>query len=399
VADKKVHVLYILTKLELGGAQKVCLSLLKGIKEKGNFGGLISGAEGVLVSQAQKYESVFFLKDLKREVGIKIFLRELKVFFQMISLIKSLKKKYPNLMIHTHSTKAGLMGRWAAFFAGVKRRIHTVHGFGFHEHQSKVVWFIIYLLEFLTSFITTKFICVSKVDLEYGKKLIPRFGKKAIIIRAAVEWDKFYIPAQRIKEKQDLFLAAKSDITNFEEKFVIGTISCFKPQKNLFDLLKAFKLLREELGEEKKKAVLLQIIGDGFLRDKVADWIKINNLVNNIELLGWQSDVSKWVHSWKIFALSSLWEGLPCAVVEARLTKIPVVAYDVGGIREVILENKNGFLIPPGKWRLLADKIKLLINDINLYEKMSLYQDDLLNFNDQRMIQKHLDLYKELSSF
>ena len=94
--------------------------------------------------------------------------------------------------------------------------------------------------------------------------------------------------------------------------------------------------------------------------------------------------------------MSSLWEGLPCTVVEARLSKLPVVAYDVGGIYEVIQDGENGFLINPGNWKELCAKLKLLVNDDGLYKKISLHQDDLLDFSNEVMVKKHLDLYKSL---
>ena len=179
--ENRLHVLYILTKLELGGAQKVCLSLLKGISKYGLKSSLISGSEGVLTSEVQTHNSVFFLKSFKREVGIKTIFSEFKTFFQMISQIKKLKKQSPNLIIHTHSTKAGIMGRWAAFFAGVKTRIHTVHGFGFHDHQLRIIWLIHFILEYLTSFITTHYVCVSNLDMQTGNRLLHNFAKKVLL--------------------------------------------------------------------------------------------------------------------------------------------------------------------------------------------------------------------------
>lgn len=138
---KEIHVLYIITKLELGGAQKVCLSLFNELQKDHNVW-LLSGSEGTLVNQTKTHEQVILLDALKREVG----LSEITAFMQMIQAIKKIKNKYPNLIVHTHSTKAGYLGRWAAWFAGVKQRVHTVHGFGFHEHQSLLGYTVAYLL-------------------------------------------------------------------------------------------------------------------------------------------------------------------------------------------------------------------------------------------------------------
>ena len=379
---ENVHVVYIITKLELGGAQKVCLSLLDGINKSGNHAGLISGAEGVLVPAVKKTESVFLLDSLKREIGPKIIFSELKTFFKIVKILRKLKKKYPNLIVHTHSTKAGLVGRWAAFFAGVKKRIVTVHGFSFNDHQPKIKWTIIYLLELFTSLITTKFVCVSKKDEAQGIRLFPWFKKKSTLIRAAVDWNTFYIPAKKcVFEK--------------EKPFTIGSIANFKPQKNCLDLVKAFNNVVKNIGN--KTNLKLQIIGDGIQRKKIENYIHENNLTSHIDLLGWQNNVSQFTKNWNIFALSSLWEGLPCSIIEARLSKLPVVAYNVGGIHEVIFNGKNGYLINPKDWPDLSAKLEKIILDQNLYKKMCSYPDKVDEFKNTSMIKRHLDLYKTLS--
>lgn len=395
----EVAVLYIITKLELGGAQKVCLSLLNGVNKSGIKAGLISGSDGPMISRVKQFEDVYLLDSIKREVGFKFIISEIKAFFQIVKIIKKLKRKHPSLIVHTHSTKAGIIGRWAAFFSGVKKRIHTVHGFGFNDYQSRIKWFFIFSIEYLTSLITTHFICVSEKDREFGVRKFPKFRQKSSIIRAAVEWDKFYTPALKKHEVstkesfQDKISLEKSCL---DKTFIIGTISCFKPQKNLFDLLNAFKILHSKLSEENKKIVRLQIIGDGVLRSKIEEWISKNNLSEKIDLLGWQNNVEVWMHSWKIFAMSSLWEGLPIAVVEARLCKLPVVAYDVGGIFEVIFNGQNGFLVSPKKFDELADYLKLLIENEELWKRMSDFSDEIGDFSDYVMIDKHVQLYHKI---
>ena len=127
---REPHILYIITKLELGGAQKVCVTLFKHLRiALGTH--LISGDQGALVQEVAKETDVHLLPSLKREVSFFSLFNEIKNFFKLIQLIKKLKQKHPDLIVHTHSTKAGLIVRWAAFFAGVKTRIHTVYGFAF----------------------------------------------------------------------------------------------------------------------------------------------------------------------------------------------------------------------------------------------------------------------------
>jgi glycosyltransferase involved in cell wall biosynthesis len=381
---EKIQVLYILTKLELGGAQKVCLELLKGVCEQGFSSGLMTGTQGVLREQVQNRSGTIFLESFKREVGLKGIWQEPKTFLLMISHMRRLKKENPELIIHTHSTKAGIMGRWAAFFAGIKIRIHTVHGFGFHEYQSSISWYFAYVCESLTPLITTHFICVSEKDAKEGQARLPGFSKKYSLIRAAVDFNRFFIPAKRLPA-----LAQQDDI-------IIGTVACFKPQKNIFDLCTAFYDVWQLQSSIIQKRLFLQIIGDGFLRSSLESWIVEHGMEQNIQLLGWQTDVAAWMKKWYLFALSSLWEGLPCAVIEARLSKLPVIAYEVGGIQEVIFDYKNGFLVKPHDIEGLKKRLDLCIQDRSLYEKMALYEDDLESFSVKNMVQEHVQLYELL---
>jgi len=377
---KEIQVLYIITKLELGGAQKTCLSLHNGINNGENDTFLISGKEGQLAKQVETCDNTFLLKHFTREISFKKIYAEIKNFIDLVKTIRTIKSNNPKLIVHTHSTKAGIVGRWAAFFAGVKKRVHTIHGYGFHKHQSKIAWVCIYLAELATNFITTHFVCVSSEDAKKGTKLFPRFSRKHSIIRAAVDWDQFYIPAHKA-----------TPFPKHKVPFVFGTICCFKKQKNLFDLFKAF-----EFAYAKNPNIKLEILGDGDLRPAFEKWIKERYLENKIILKGWQEKVAPHMFNWNAFVLSSLWEGLPCAIIEARLLKLPVLSYRTGGIHDVITNGENGFLYKQGNWKKLAHGMLAVSENKYLYEKLQTHKEDLSDFNDKQMIKQHLELYQEL---
>lgn len=373
-------IVQIITKLELGGAQKVCLEIAQGLKDNQFQSYLISGNEGPLVDSVKQWDNVFLISELKREITWTAPIYELKAFIKLIKLLRTLRKKHPNLLVHTHSTKAGIMGRWAAWCAGVKKRIHTIHGFGFHDYQKTIPWLLNYGIELITSIITTHYICVSSHDVATGIRLFPRFKHKYSLIRAAVNSEFFFIPART---------------TNLElekpDKFIFGTVACFKPQKNLFDLLNAFNEVYQ-----KNPHVQLELIGDGILRPSIEQWINEHNLAHAIVLHGWQKNIKPFLHRWNAFVLSSLWEGLPCAIIEARLFKLPVVSYDTGGIKDVIIHGKNGFLYTQKNWIGLADGMNTLASNPKIAYKLSMYSDNLSEFNSDTMIQNHIMLYKHL---
>jgi len=96
------------------------------------------------------------------------------------------------------------------------------------------------------------------------------------------------------------------------------------------------------------------------------------------------------------FALSSLWEGLPCSVIEARLSRLPVIAYDVGGISEVIVHGNNGFLVKSGDWQGLATHMVQVIVDPLCYRALAKHEDALSDFHNQTMVKNHKILYQKL---
>jgi hypothetical protein len=189
--SKKITIVYIITKLELGGAQKVCLSLFQGIHSDNVSTYLISGNEGVLARTLPSKKNIALLDTFKNNLSIKNIIQEVRNFFTIVKKLRAIKKEHGTVVVHTHSSKAGIIGRWAAFFAGIKKRVHTIHGYPLHPHLNYITWMFFYLIELITSFITTHYICVSSEDVKTGIKLFPRFAKKHSIIRAAIEWNQF----------------------------------------------------------------------------------------------------------------------------------------------------------------------------------------------------------------
>ncbi len=395
-------VVYIITKLELGGAQKVCLSLFHELQKKNHPTWLISGTQGTLAQSVKDNPNVILIPSLVRECSWRTIGSEIKTFFTLIKELKKLKTIHPTLIVHTHSTKAGYLGRWAGLFAGIKERIHTVHGFGFHPYQSRLGYFVAWFLEYLTSYITTQYVCVSREDIRIGKRLLHNFSKKSSLIRAAIEDHKFY-PSTIFKESSSTEQSStllseaswhrdKGDVLQLSDTtFIFGAVSCFKKQKNLFDLLHAFEIVHAQHPHTR-----LELIGDGVGRPDIEQWIKHKNLAHSVTLHGWVDDVAGIMRTWHTFVMSSLWEGLPCAAVEARFLTLPVLAYNVGGIKDLIISGQNGFLYEPQNKQQLAQGMMNLVTDKDLYKKLKLYPEDLSSFTLPAMILDHSFLYQNL---
>ncbi|MBS1986681.1 glycosyltransferase [Candidatus Dependentiae bacterium] len=373
------HIIYILTKLELGGAQKICLALFDGVATQEMTTALITGAEGTLIPIVKDKKNVILIGSLLRQATFSSIRQDLACLKELIRLLRVAKKNHPGLIVHTHSTKAGVLGRVAAWCASVKV-VHTIHGYGFHERQPKIIWLAIYAIELLLSAFTTHYLCVSRADAKTGIRLFPGFTKKHTIIRAAVDQRLFKRPIEQA-----------IPFPQSPQPFIFGTISCFKPQKNLKDLIRAFAWVHAQ-----QPHAQLEIVGDGEQRAELEKLIHYYKLGDVVKLHGWQHDVQTYTKRWHTFVLSSLWEGLPCAIIEARLLHIPVVCYDTGGINEVVLHGQNGFLVERGNWQLLADHMMKLITSPELYSRFQTYLDDFTDFEISAMIQQHTMLYRSL---
>lgn len=376
------HIVYIITKLELGGAQKICLSLFNQLATHGVNTTLITGSHGVLVDAVRDKRNVILLSSFKREISHLAIVNELRAFWSLVCTLKKIKNQHKAVIVHTHSTKAGILGRWAAWLACISTRVHTVHGFAFHQHQRWLPWLLIWAIEAITSLITTHFICVSQADAHTGSQLLPFFSRRWSLIRAAIDTDSFYAARKTSLPK------------SHNAPFVFGTIACFKPQKNIFDLLRAFELVHNCEPTSK-----LEIIGDGMLRSNIEQWIADHNLSKAIVLHGWQQHVVSIMNTWNSFVLSSLWEGLPCAVVEARILQLPVISYNTGGISDVIINEKNGLLVPQKKWCLLAEAMLRIMRDTALYTTTKQHPDQLHDFKTTTMVDQHCALYQRLIHF
>jgi len=376
-SGSKPVVVYIITKLELGGAQKVCLELFNHFFPNSY---LISSSDGTLLDTVKGNPHFFAVPTLKREASFFSVFSEFYALLQIFFILRKLRKQHPNLVVHTHSSKAGILGRIAAYFAGIKKIIHTVHGFGMTSDQGWITTFIFRGLEQIGTLLTTSIICVSKRDLQLGSSLFWGFKKKACIIRAAIDQKPFL-------QQQDMAKMAKVK-NNFEGKIIIGSVSCFKPQKNLLDLIKAF-YLAVKLSEPQGKLFELQIIGDGDMRSSIENRITKYKLQRQIKLLGWQRNVAPLMANWDTFTLSSLWEGPPCSLVQAQILKQFSICYDTGGIYELIIESENGFLVP--QKNIFSFSIALLRAGRRDLQK--LHFEKLDYFFIETMLEQHAKLY------
>src|SRR5436189_515123 len=188
----KWKVFHVITKLELGGAQKVTLMILERLPRDRYELGLITGPEGILVGWANQ------IPDLTR-FWIPNFVREVRPIQDSITLLKLwrlFRRERPDI-VHTHSSKAGILGRLAARLAGVPIIFHTAHGFGFNDFQRPLVRKVYVWLERVTSRITTKLVVVSYANAEKGEQSGVFRRGDWILCRDSISVEEFIEPKPR----------------------------------------------------------------------------------------------------------------------------------------------------------------------------------------------------------
>jgi glycosyltransferase involved in cell wall biosynthesis len=348
----KTKVIHVITKLELGGAQKVTLMTLERLPRDRYDLALVTGPEGLLVDWANRIDNLdrVWLPSLIREV------HPIQDFKTLWSLLKLFRREKP-VIVHTHSAKAGILGRWAARLAGVPFIFHTAHGFGFHDFQQPAVKRFYVWLERVTTKITTRLVVVSYANAEKGERNGVFKRGDWILCRDAISVREFMQSGPRRQMLTQWGIPA--------DKLVVGMIACLKPQKSPVDFVDVASRVLKEFGP-----VHFVLAGDGELRSQVEKRIQDQGISDHFTLLGWQRDMPEVYRNLDIVVLTSLWEGLPCVFSEAMAGCLPIVATNVDGAREAIVHEDNGLLHEPHDIEGMALSIIKLLEDPELRETM-----------------------------
>ncbi len=385
---KPIPVLHPITRLIIGGAQENTMLTADMHNHDPEFNGRYqvtitsgpqTGSEGSLIEEVrQRNVPLTILPELVREINP---IKDITAVFKL----RQMMKDGGYTIVHTHSSKAGLLGRWAAKMAGIPIIIHTVHGWSFHDRMSPAKLKLYILLERFGSRFSDAVIVVSPKDIEKG--LAQGIGKREEyhLIRSGVELDRFGHPQQPPAEiRAELGIPA--------DALVVGSVTRLSLQKAPLDLVDAFAEIAR-----KRPLTHFIIVGDGPLRPDVEAKIRELGLSDQITLTGLRRDVPELMAAFDIFVLSSLWEGLPRVLPQAMATGLPIVATRADGSAEAVAEGENGFLVQRGQPKALADKVLLLLNDAELREKMGKNgRSRAYTFGARKMVQDIDTLYQKL---
>lgn len=365
------RVLLAVTLSEWGGAQHIVYLLAKHLREQYDIS-VACAPGGELIAELQRDNiPVVEISSLRRNPHL---WHDLRAFWQLFCLMK--RERFD--IVHTHSTKAGLIGRLSARWAGVPAIIFTAHGWAFTQGRSSWKRWALALVERWAALFTNKIICVSEHDRQLALAFKIARPEQLVLIRNGL-YPCPFLQADRTQVRNELMVT----------KPTVTFVARFAPPKEPLQVLKALRALPN---------CQALFVGDGPLRSAAQRWAARNGLADRVWFTGTRRDIPNILAASDIFVLASRWEGSPLVIIEAMLAGLPVVATDVGGVCELVEHGITGFLVPAGDVDALAEALRKLLEDKSLQRKMGEAgrARALERFTLDRMIAQYRHLYKEL---
>lgn len=382
-SDRKIRVLLVITVLGTGGATNVVLDLANHFNKSSDFEVLL--LTGPIPASRNDLTHLAYEQGIPTQM-VPTLINHINPLenIKAVADLRNIIVKGDFDVVHTHSSVAGVVGRLAAITAGVPVIIHHVHGWGIHEKMSRWTRILYLDLERFCARFTNRLIVVSKTDKQKGLEYGICNEDKFTLIYNGIDLERFQQDVDDRTVRSELGLKPDSKL--------VGMIGRLDEQKNPIDFIKAAALVSEGYPN-----VQFLFIGDGPLRPACERLINELNLGEKFFLLGYRDDVTKILPLLTIAALSSLWEGLPIVFLEALSAGKPIVANDVDGAKEVVINGETGFLVTPHQPSEMAERILYLLNNEKLCKEMGDIARQRSEFYSvERMIKEIEYLYKEL---
>lgn len=330
---EKAKIAQVITKLEFGGAQLSTLELcrLLNITPRSYDVTLVAGPGGGLDPQVGRYGTfrVRFVSSLVRRISP---LKDVRALFCLYRFFKAGNFD----IVHTHSSKAGILGRIAAYFAGVPAIVHTVHGFSFFKGQNVFARKLYCWIERVVDRFTGAYIAVCASDIEKALKAGIGDRRKFSLVH-----DFFDLECGTRLEKDD-WKKSMDIVERCRGKKMVLNVSCFKPQKNLEVFVRVARAVKRRVPE-----CVFVLIGDGVGRARLEKLIKDCGLGDCFFMPGWVRDIERVFDAADVFVLTSLFEGLPVSMAQALYRKIPCVCSRVDGVVELLEGANAGCCLEP----------------------------------------------------
>lgn len=362
-----MRIVQIITRMdEVGGAQVHVRDIASELKKAGHDIYIITGAKENIHDAIEQNEiQLINSKNLIRNLNI---ISDIKA---VIEIRKLLKKIGPDI-IATHSSKAGIVGRIAGWSLRIPT-IFTAHGWSYTDGVPQKKQRIYIFFEKVMGRISDGVIAVSEYDKQLAlKHKVLSESKISTIHNGVYDIERIKIPINSDREPNIIMVAR------------------FAPPKRQLQLLKALNQLRHIEWK-------VSFAGDGPQLQEVRDFVTSVGLGDRVSFLGNREDITDILQKSDLFALLSDWEGLPLSILEAMRCGLPIIASDVGGVKEAVIQSENGYIIPKNDFNELLNKLSLMLMNSSLRLKMGengrrLYRE---NFTFEKMYSETLTYYEK----
>lgn len=349
-----MNICHVITRLIIGGAQENTVLTCRGLVERGHRVTLISGPEtgpeGSLWDQAAEAGC-----ELIRLNAMRRAIHPLRDWSALRGLRRAFQRISPEV-VHTHSSKAGILGRSAAARARVPVVVHTIHGSSFNRTQPLLVRSFYRHLERQAARYTDTLVSVADAMTDQAVEAGLGPPERFVTIRSGIETDHF-VPSRSLRDHYRREWGIRDD------EVVVGTVARLFKNKGYEEILEA---MPAAVASEPRLRFVW--IGDGKHRRRYERRLSTLDLRQRVRLVGLidPREVASQINGFDILVHASRWEGLPRAVVQALLTEIPAVCFDNDGAPEVVIPQQTGILVPFGDAGRLAEGVVALAGDPEL---------------------------------
>ena len=314
-------------------------------------------------------------------------------FISLLKLMRLIRRLRPQL-VHTHTSKAGFLGRLAARLCGVPHIVHTIHELPQNAaHSPRQIKFYQYLEKFAARFLCDHLITVSQPNYEQITRLDIAPPEKLTLIREGLDHSKYEPYHRHSAPGQRSTSEIRAEFAVPDGAPLICSVGRLEEAKGHGDLLRAFRQVSAVLPQAR-----LVIVGGGILQKRLQNELETLGLQGKAVLAGWRDDMLDILAACDLYVLASHYEGLGIATMEAMALERPVVCTGVGGVTDVVADGVTGHLAPAHNPQAFADKMLDLLQNPDKARQFARagYRRVQEQFHDEAANQATLALYREI---
>ncbi len=385
---KKIKILRIINRFNIGGPTYNAAFLTRFISDDYEtllVGGLPEENESDSLHILEEYGvKATLIEEMKRTPN---FFNDRKAYQK----IKQIIREYQPDIVHTHAAKAGALGRRAAKSMRVPVIVHTYHGHVFHSYFGKLKTALYKFIERRLAKISTGIIAISEIQKEeLTQQHTICQASKVKVIQLGFDLNRFHesLEHKRTETRQQFGLS--------EDEIAVAIVGRLAAVKNHQLFLNAI----EAIAAKTEKKVTFFIVGDGDERSNIEQRITSLKLPSTLKIVmtSWIKDIASFNPGMDLICLTSLNEGTPVSLIEAQAANVPILTTNVGGVKDIVLENETGFVVSNNSLSEFSEKLLFLIENDSIRKEMSLKGWDFVKskFHYSTLVHNMENYYSEL---